>query len=61
MAYDVKLGARITETVDRRLRMLALIEGRTLSHALDALLDQHLPPAGELAALLGGSGDQAVA
>lgn len=57
MAYDVKLGARITETVDRRLRMLALVKGQALSHVLDALLDQHLPPADELAALLGGSGE----
>lgn len=61
MAYDVKVGARITEPVDLRLRLLALVKGQALSHVLDALLDQHLPPADELAALLGGNGDQAVA
>jgi hypothetical protein len=37
--------------------MLALIRDEALSHLLDALLDQHLPPAGELASLLGGGND----
>ena len=61
MAYDVRLATRLTGAVDRRLRMLALIKSQPLSHVLDGLLDQTLPPADELAALLGGSGDQAVA
>lgn len=53
MAYDVRLATRITTTVDRRLRMLALSKGQPLSHVLVSLLDQHLPPADELASLLG--------
>ena len=52
MAYDVRLATRITAAVDRRLRMLALINSQPLSHVLVGLLDQVLPPADELAALL---------
>ncbi len=52
MAYDVRIATRITGEVDRRLRMLALIKGRPLSHVLDGLLDQVLPPAAELASSL---------
>lgn len=52
MAYDVRLATRITAAVDRRLRMLALINGQPLSHVLVNLLDQVLPPTDELAALL---------
>lgn len=55
MAYDVRLATRITDGVDRRLRMLALASRRPLSHVLDGLLDQVLPPADELATRLGGS------
>jgi uncharacterized protein (DUF2342 family) len=53
MAYDARLGTKISPAVDRRLRMLALVQGRALNHVLDAVLDRHLPPADELAALLG--------
>ena len=53
MAYDVRLATRISPAVDRRLRMLALVKGQALSHVLVALLDRALPPADELAALLG--------
>lgn len=53
MAYDVRLATKITATVDRRLRMLALLRGQALSHVLVTLLDQALPPADELASLLG--------
>lgn len=53
MACDVPLSTRITRPVDLRLRTLALIKGQPLSRVLDALLDQALPPADELAALLG--------
>jgi hypothetical protein len=53
MTYDVRLATRITTAVDRRLRMLALVRSEPLSHVLDRLLDQALPPAGELASLLG--------
>lgn len=57
--YDVPLATRITTTVDRRLRMLALVKSKPLSHVLVSLLDQALPSAGELASLLGE--DQEVA
>jgi hypothetical protein len=53
MAYDVRLATRITTGVDRRLRMLALAKSQPLSHVLVSLLDQVLPPADELASLLG--------
>jgi hypothetical protein len=55
MAYDVRLATKITEPVDRRLRMLALVKGRPLSHVLVAELDKALPSVAELAALLGDS------
>lgn len=55
MAYDVRLATRITTTVDRRLRMLALARSQPLSHVLVSLLDQALPSADELASLLGGA------
>lgn len=57
MTYDARLETKITSSVRLRLRMLALIEGRALSHVLDALLDQHLPPACELASQLSGDGE----
>ena len=57
--YDVPLATRITSTVDRRLRMLALVRSQPLSHLLVSLLDQALPSADELASLL--REDQAVA
>jgi hypothetical protein len=53
MACDVPLTSRITGPVDRRLRMLALLKGQPLSHVLDGLLDEALPPAEELASQLG--------
>ena len=53
MAYDARLATRITNPVDLRLRMLALLRGQPLSRVLDSVLDQALPPADELAALLG--------
>ena len=55
MAYDVSLTTRITSAVDRRLRMLALARSQPLSHVLTGLLDQALPSADELAAMLAGS------
>ena len=61
MAYDVPLGTRITAAVDRRLRMLALVKSQPLSHVLVSLLDQALPPADELASLLGDSSDEVAA
>ncbi len=65
MPKSTRLAARISGPVDRRLRMLALIQGQTLNSVVDSLLDQALPRADELAALLanlGTDGDrQAVA
>ena len=55
MAYDVRLATKISATVDRRLRMFALIKGQPLNHVLVTLLDQVLPPAAELASLLSAS------
>ena len=52
MAKDVRLATNINATVDRRLRMLALIKRQPLGHVLSLLLDQHLPPAEELAGQL---------
>lgn len=53
MACDVPLSSRISRPVDLRLRMLALLRDQPISHLLDSLLDQALPPAGELATQLG--------
>lgn len=51
-AAEVRLDARISPAVNRRLRMLALVKGQPLSHVLSVLLDGALPPAEELAASL---------
>lgn len=51
-AAEVRLDARITRAIDRRLRMLAILEEQPLSHVLSRVLDRHLPPAEELAARL---------
>jgi hypothetical protein len=61
MAYDARLATRITSAVDRRLRMLALVRGQSLSHVLDGLLDEALPPADELASQLAGPETEAAA
>lgn len=55
MAYDTRLATRITKTVDRRLRMLALVKGQPVNHVLVGLLDQALPSADELALALSTS------
>ena len=54
-SYDVRLATRITDPVNLRLRMLALLKGQPLSHVLDSLLDQALPAADQMAVLLGNS------
>ena len=46
--YDTRLGTRITASVDARLRQLALLSRRRLSHVLDDVLDAALPAAEEL-------------
>lgn len=49
MAHKARLVTTISGPVDRRLRMLALLQGRRLSDVLTSLLDQALPPVEELA------------
>ncbi len=50
--YDTRLGIRLTASVDARLRQLALLRHRRLSHVLDDVLDQALPTAEDLTAQL---------
>ena len=50
--YNARLGTRLTENVDARLRQLALIRRRRLSHVLDDVLDAALPTAADLTAQL---------
>ena len=52
---DVRLATRISEPVDRRLRLAALVRRMSLSQFLDQLLDEALPPVGELAEQIQGS------
>jgi len=51
--YNARLGTRITASVDARLRQLALVRRRRLSHVLDDVLDAALPTAEDLTAQLG--------
>jgi hypothetical protein len=46
--YDTRLGTRITASVDARLRQLALVRRRRLSHVLDDVLDAALPTTEDL-------------
>lgn len=48
--YDARLATRITTSVDTRLRQLALLQRRRISHLLDDLLDAALPTGQDLAA-----------
>jgi hypothetical protein len=48
--YDARLATRITTSVDTRLRQLALLQRRRISHLLDDLLDAALPTSEDLAA-----------
>jgi hypothetical protein len=47
--YDARLATRITSSVDSRLRQLALLDRRRISHLLDDVLDMALPSAEDLA------------
>ena len=51
--YNARLGTRITASVDARLRQLALIRRRRLSHVLDDVPGAALPTAEDLTAQLG--------
>jgi hypothetical protein len=48
--YNARLATRVTTSVDTRLRQLALLRRRSISHVLDDVLDSALPSAHELAA-----------
>ena len=48
MAYKARLVTTISDPVDRRLRLFALLRRQPLSRALSALLDEALPSADEL-------------
>jgi hypothetical protein len=48
--YTARLAARITPSVDTRLRQLALLHRRRISHLLDDVLDAALPTSEDLAA-----------
>lgn len=52
MVYDAPLSARITSPVHRRLRMLAALRDKPMSHLIDSLLDKELPSVAELVSLL---------
>lgn len=54
MAYDKRFASRLTGPVDRRLRMYALVKGKTITGALVDLLDEALPSAEDLALALSG-------
>lgn len=55
-AYDARLGTRISGSVARRLRLLALVRRQPLNRVLTELLDQTLPSLAELAEQLKGQG-----
>lgn len=46
--YSTRLATRITPGVDARLRQLALVRRRRISHVLDEVLDAALPTAADL-------------
>ena len=47
--YNARLATRLTSSVDTRLRQLALLHRRRISHLLDEVLDQALPTTQDLA------------
>jgi hypothetical protein len=48
--YNARLATRITTSVDTRLRQLALLHRRRISHLLNDVLDAVLPTSEDLAA-----------
>jgi hypothetical protein len=54
--YTTRLATRITEDVDARLRLAALLQRLPLCHVLTGLLDRALPAADELAGQLARKG-----
>jgi hypothetical protein len=51
-SYTARLATRVTTSVDIRLRQLALLSRRCVSHVLDDVLDAALPSAEDLSAQL---------
>jgi hypothetical protein len=51
-SYTARLATRVTTSVDTRLRQLALLSRRRISHVLDDVLDAALPSAEDLSAQL---------
>jgi hypothetical protein len=51
----VRLGTWLPGQVDKRLRMLVLLENKPIGEVLAAVLDKHLPNADDLAARLADS------
>jgi hypothetical protein len=47
--YTARLATRLTEDVDARLRLAALLQRLPLCHVVTGLLDRALPSANELA------------
>jgi len=56
--YTARLATRVTTSVDTRLRQLALLSRRRISHVLDDVLDAALPSAEDLSAQLARSASQ---
>jgi hypothetical protein len=50
--YSARLATRVTASVDTRLRQLAPLSHRRISHVLDEVLDGALPTAEDLSAQL---------
>ena len=58
-ACDVRLATRISEDVDRRLRLAALVRRMPIGQFLDLVLAEALPPLGQLAdQIRGGARDE---
>jgi hypothetical protein len=49
MAYDARVTAKTTASVDRRLRLVAALKRQSISRVLTAILDERLPTDAELA------------
>ena len=56
--YSAGLATRITPGVDARLRQLALLRRRRISHVLDEVLDAALPGAADLIMQMASLADQ---
>ncbi|HEX3922117.1 MAG TPA: hypothetical protein VHY31_07515 [Streptosporangiaceae bacterium] len=58
-ALDIRLATRISEPVDKRLRLAALVRRMPLGQFLDLVLDGALPPVDQLAdQIRGGTTDE---